>query len=80
MRTCQALVERCKRAARKLLAENAQREIRVQLRREREIAHVDALVRSVDQRRALQQRLVALREEPVRDALWEGQRGSDVSR
>src|SRR5665213_3661936 len=59
-------------------AEYAYGEIAEQLGGERQVAHVDALVGAVDQRSGLQQRLVAVREEPVGHAL--GERETEVAR
>jgi MFS family permease len=54
------------------LAEERPRQIRVEAGREPEVAHVDALVRTVDQRRRLEHAHVPLREKAVGHTVGEG--------
>jgi MFS family permease len=69
-----ALIPRSTRELRgeSALAEEGAREVRVAARREPEVAHVDALVRAVDQRRGLEHAHVPLREKAIGHALGEG--------
>ncbi len=53
-------------------AEQRARYVGVERRRVAEVAHVDALVGAVHERSCLEQRLVLVREEAVRDAVGEG--------